>query len=275
VRTWVRERLVPRLGGRLGRYAQRSFFGFDATPESAFFDNFAGIKSRRLAALVDAAALHRMRPPFATSRQWYDRPAAGTPLLNRVLYADLKTYLVELLMKQDQMSMAASVESRVPFLDHQLVEFAAQLPPSAKLRGLTTKRLLRAAVADILPSEILTRRKMGFPVPFGRWMQTGWSAVARDVLLDRRARQRGIFVPAAVERLLDGHARGNVNASDEIWGLLNLELWYRSCIDGDGIQVLHAPSGEALPNTVAPVPTAFPEATQAGGADREPRKVVA
>ena len=96
---------------------------------------------------------------------------ASASLLDRMLYADLKTYLVELLMKQDQMSMAASIESRVPFLDHELVEFAARLPDSWKLRGFTTKRILRAAAADLLPREILERPKMGFPVPFADWMR--------------------------------------------------------------------------------------------------------
>jgi asparagine synthase (glutamine-hydrolysing) len=252
-RTWVRERLVPRLSGRLGRYAKRTFLGMPHTLEAAFFDNFAGIPLQRVQALIEPKALAASRPPFAASRGWLDRPGPGTPMLNRVLYADLKTYLVELLMKQDQMSMAASIESRVPFLDHKLIEFAAMLPPSAKLKGLTTKRLLRAAVTDLLPREILTRRKMGFPVPFARWMRSGWQSVARDVLLDRRARERGIFNAAAVEGLLDAHRTGAADEGDAIWGLLNLELWYRTCVDGDGVQVLNMPSGEALPDTVAPL----------------------
>ena len=107
------------------------------------------------------------------------------------------------------MSMAASIESRVPFLDHQLVEFAAGLPPRLKLRGFKTKWILREAVRELLPPEILARPKMGFPVPFGIWMRGPWNAVARDVLLDSRSRQRGIIDPAAVERLLDAHAAGD------------------------------------------------------------------
>ena len=164
----------------------------------------------------------------------FNAPNGGT-LLDRVLYADMKTYLVELLMKQDQMSMAASIESRVPFLDHHLVEFAAGLPADRKLSGLSTKRILREAVQDVLPREILDRPKMGFPVPFGAWIQNGWRSTVRDVLLDRRARQRGIFEPAAVERLLtSGSAASNTQDADAIWGLFNLELWYRTFVDGDG-----------------------------------------
>jgi asparagine synthase (glutamine-hydrolysing) len=153
---------------------------------------------------------------------------------------DLKTYLVELLMKQDQMSMAASIESRVPFLDHHLVEFAAALPDRLKLRGFRTKWILREAARDLLPAEILSRPKMGFPVPFGVWMRGPWNSIARDVLLDSRSRTRGIIDPAAIERLIDGHAGGSTDGADALWTLLNLELWYRTFIDGGGVQTLPA-----------------------------------
>ena len=259
-RAWVRDRVVPRLPGRMGRYARRSFLALPHTPEAIFFDNFAGIRLHQATRLLTDHAMTAARDPYAASRTWLDRPDAATPLLNRVLYADLKTYLVELLMKQDQMSMAASIESRVPFLDHKIVEFAATLPPSAKLRGFSTKRLLRAAVKDVLPEEILTRRKMGFPVPFGSWMRTEWSSIARDVLLDRRTRERGIIAPAAAEKLIDAHRAGATDGGDALWALLNLELWYRTCVDGDGAQVLHTPAGDALPNTVAPVAVPSQEA---------------
>jgi asparagine synthase (glutamine-hydrolysing) len=138
------------------------------------------------------------------------------------------------------MSMAASIESRVPFLDHKLVEFAASLPPRLKLRGFTTKWILREAVRSILPAEILTRPKMGFPVPFGLWMRGSWGEAAREVLLDSRSRQRGIIEPAGVERLITAHQSGAADGADAIWSLLNLELWYRTFIDGDGVQVLPA-----------------------------------
>jgi asparagine synthase (glutamine-hydrolysing) len=140
------------------------------------------------------------------------------------------------------MSMAASIESRVPFLDHHLVEFAAALPPRMKLRGFATKWILREAVKSILPKEILTRRKMGFPVPFSIWMRGPAGDVAREVLLDRRTRERGITNPSAVAALLVAHRRGAAEAGDALWSLLNLELWYRTFIDGDGVQTLPVPS---------------------------------
>jgi asparagine synthase (glutamine-hydrolysing) len=162
--------------------------------------------------------------------------------LDRVLYTDLNTYLVELLMKQDQMSMSASIESRVPFLDHQLVEFAATLPPDRKLAGFSTKRILRDAVADVVPESVRTRSKMGFPVPFGQWLRTGgWSEVVREVLMDRRTRERDLIRPEAAEALVKAAGDGAPGAADAVWSLLNLELWHRTFIDGDGVQTLPAP----------------------------------
>src|SRR6202035_1514023 len=101
----------------------------------------------------------------------------GKPLVSQLLYADIKTYLHELLMKQDQMSMAASVESRVPFLDHKLVEFTSRLPERLKLRGWTTKYVLRKAMKGVLPEAILSRPKMGFPVPIGKWFRGPYRSI--------------------------------------------------------------------------------------------------
>jgi len=168
----------------------------------------------------------------------FERPSADATLLERLLYADMKGYLVELLMRQDQMSMAASVESRVPFLDHHLVEYAVGLPDRWKRSGLTTKRVLRQAMNGLLPDSILTRRKMGFPVPFGTWAARRWSALVRDVLLDGRSRDRGIVNPTELARMLRAHETGEAPCGDEIWSLLNLELWYRTFVDGLGVQVL-------------------------------------
>jgi asparagine synthase (glutamine-hydrolysing) len=136
------------------------------------------------------------------------------------------------------MSMAASIESRVPFLDHKLVEYAASLPDAWKLKGWTTKRVLRESMKGLLPESILNRPKMGFPVPFANWTRGRWNGVARDVLLDRRSRERGLIDPQAVDRLLADHAAGRTEGGDRIWSLLNLELWYRTFIDADGVQTL-------------------------------------
>ena len=248
VRSWIADTVVPLLPRAMRRYARRSFVSVPRTPEAMFFDNFAAIGLARQHDLLTA----RFADPspaavYGPSREYYDAPNGSSTVLDRLLYADLKTYLVELLMKQDQMSMAASIESRVPFLDHKLVEFAASLPPRLKLRGFTTKWILREAVRSIVPPEILSRPKMGFPVPFGLWMRGHWSGVARDVLLDSRSRQRGIVEPAAVERLIAAHQSGAADGGDALWSLLNLELWYRTFIDGDGIQTLATPAAAPAP----------------------------
>ena len=242
IRDWVSRHAVPALPGTLGRYARRSFLAVPRTPEAMFFDTFAAIGLQRQRTLLSPHMVERVTPEnaYGPSRAYFETPNGNSSLLDRLLYTDIKTYLVELLMKQDQMSMAASIESRVPFLDHRLVEFVSGLPPRLKLRGLTTKWLLRQAVQNLLPREILRRRKMGFPVPFGLWMRGPSAALAREVLLDRRSRERGIVNTAAVERLLAAHAAGEVDGGDALWSLLNLELWYRTFVDGHGIQTLPA-----------------------------------
>jgi asparagine synthase (glutamine-hydrolysing) len=245
-RAMVASSLVPRLPTRLGHYAQRSFLAVPRNPAAMFFDNFAGMPLRLQRELLDPSILNEH--PYVSSLEYYARPSSPTGadgvdgVLNRLLYTDVKTYLVELLMKQDQMSMSTSIESRVPFLDHVLVEFAARLPARMKLNGFTTKRVLREAVRGVLPESILNRPKMGFPVPFAAWVQGPWGQVAADVLLDGRTRQRGLIQPKAVARLVDGHRAGRRAGGDAIWALLNLELWFRTFIDGEGVQTLSSPA---------------------------------
>jgi asparagine synthase (glutamine-hydrolysing) len=154
-------------------------------------------------------------------------------VLNQLLYADLKTYLHELLMKQDQMSMAASIESRVPFLDHELVEYTVNLPERLKLRGSTTKYVLRASMSGLLPEQILSRPKMGFPVPIGKWFRGSHRRVIDELVLGARAKSRGLFEPAFVRRLVDEHQSGRANHDERLWALVNFELWMRQFVDGD------------------------------------------
>jgi asparagine synthase (glutamine-hydrolysing) len=239
-RAFMSSTVVPRLPGAVGRYARRSFLAMPRTPEAMFLDNFAAIRLADQRELL-APGLRDLATPahaYEASIEYFLKPDRSVTLLDRLLYTDIKTYLVELLMKQDQMSMATSIESRVPFLDHKLVEFVAQLPDVWKLSGFTTKRILRQAMKGIVPESILNRPKMGFPVPFGTWTRNGWNDVAREVLLDRTSRERGLIDPAAVDRLLRNHADGRTDGTDRIWTLLNLELWHRTFIDQEGIQTL-------------------------------------
>jgi asparagine synthase (glutamine-hydrolysing) len=240
LRRSIAGRLVPRLPRRLARYATRSFLAMERSPEAMCFDNFASIRlgDQKQLLAPDFRTLATRASAYGPSLSYFNAPNGTSTFLDRLLYADIKTYLVELLMKQDQMSMAASIESRVPFLDHELVEFAATLPDEWKLRGWTTKRVLREAMKGLLPESILNRPKMGFPVPFAAWTRGGWNAVAREILLDRRSRERGILEPRAVDALLRAHAAGAADGGDRIWSLLNLELWHRTFIDGQGVQTL-------------------------------------
>jgi asparagine synthase (glutamine-hydrolysing) len=244
VRATVASRLLPRLPGRIGRYARRSFLAMNRTPDAMFLDNFAAVPLAEQRRLLSAAFRHgaSRSAAYAASLACFNKPNGHSTFLDRLLYADIKTYLVELLMKQDQMSMAASIESRVPFLDHKLVEFAAALPDRWKLSGWTTKRILREAMKGVVPESILNRPKMGFPVPFASWTRRQWNGVAREVLLDRRSRERGVVDPQGVDRLLRDHAAGRAEGGDRLWALINLELWYRTFIDGDGVQTLPEPA---------------------------------
>lgn len=124
--------------------------------------------------------------------------------------------------------MAASLESRVPLLDHRIIELVASAPPGLKFRGGELKYLLRQAVRPLLPPAIFDRKdKMGFPVPLHRWAQGRSREFFQDVLLSRRCRERGLFDAAEVAKLMDYETA----FSRRLWGLLNLELWFQTFID--------------------------------------------
>ena len=128
------------------------------------------------------------------------------------------------------MSMAASIESRVPFLDHKLMEFSARMPDNLKLRGKTTKFVLREAMRGILPDEILTRKKMGFPVPIGKWFRNEYKHLIDEFVLSERALSRGIFKADFVRNLAARHQQGE-NHDERLWALLNFEMWQRQFLD--------------------------------------------
>jgi len=150
-----------------------------------------------------------------------------------LLYTDIKTYLHELLMKQDQMSMATSVESRVPFLDHKLVEFTCSLPERLKLRGGTTKYILRESMKGVLPEAILSRSKMGFPVPIAAWFRGAYRSVIDEYVLSERAMSRGLFNSDFVRDLVNRHQSGAENHDERLWALVNFEIWQRQFFDGE------------------------------------------
>jgi asparagine synthase (glutamine-hydrolysing) len=141
---------------------------------------------------------------------------------------------VELLMKQDQMSMACSLESRVPFLDHTFVEFAMRVPERLKIRGLSRKYIVKKAVTDLLPADIINRKKMGFPTPFQNWMTDPRSGQILALLRSRDSILAEYLDRTELEGLLDRHERGVCDATDRIWRLLNLHLWGEIFLRGKG-----------------------------------------
>ncbi|OLD80873.1 MAG: asparagine synthase (glutamine-hydrolyzing) [Acidobacteria bacterium 13_1_20CM_58_21] len=156
----------------------------------------------------------------------------ATGPLNRMLYVDTKLWLPDdLLARGDKMSMAASLEARVPLLDHQLVEFAASLPQHLKVKGLTRKYLLRKVGQTLLPPEIIRRKKKGFPMPVSLWFRKEARSFLRDVLSPSALQRRGLFNPAFVEKLLSEHENGFADHGSLLWGLLSIELWQRVFMD--------------------------------------------
>jgi len=152
--------------------------------------------------------------------------------LNRMLYVDTKLWLPDdLLARGDKMSMAASLEARVPLLDHKLVEFAASLPPDLKLRTFNRKYLLRKAARKFLPRDIIDRKKKGFPVPLGIWFRNEAGSFMRDLLAPSVIKRRGLFNPASVQKLIQEHASGFADHGSVIWALISLELWHRLFLD--------------------------------------------
>ena len=152
--------------------------------------------------------------------------------IERMLDTDVQTYLPgELLVKMDIATMAYSVEARSPFLDHELMEFAAALPPNLKLFRNAGKRLLKRALKPWLPDEILERRKMGFGVPLATWFRTDLRELPREVLLDPKSIDRGYFRAREIELLIDEHQDGRANHASRIWALLQLELWHREVVE--------------------------------------------
>lgn len=152
----------------------------------------------------------------------------GAHALDRLLDLNLRTYLLDdLLVKADRMSMAHGLEVRSPFLDAELISYAARLPPSQKARGLALKRVLRAAISDLVPEEILTRPKHGFGVPLDRWFREDLESYMRSTLAAKDARVKQHLAPAAVDRMLAEHHAGKRNHGHALWTLLTLEVFLR------------------------------------------------
>ncbi|MGH8371269.1 MAG: asparagine synthase (glutamine-hydrolyzing) [Gammaproteobacteria bacterium] len=221
-------RLIQHFPRSLRRYAERSFLGPAPGVRGLFYENFAVFPQFRQKLLL---AHEFSGDPYAEGLRYYNE--APGDALGRMSYADMQTYLVELLMKQDQMSMAASIESRVPFLDHKLVERVAAMPSRYKLRGWQTKAVLKEAFRNLVPKEILLRKKMGFPVPLARWFRGAYGPMMQELVVGKRTSARDLFNPEYLRCMVEEHRSGEADHSERLWMLMNLEIWQRIFVDGE------------------------------------------
>src|SRR5579859_6870832 len=221
------------LGASVRRKLEHTFVGRDGNSwPSFYFDNFfSAFPAGEQAALLTPDASAAAGDAYAGSMEPWERSHGD--LLHRLLYTDINSYLIELLIKQDQMSMAASIESRVPFLDHKLVEFTGRIPARYSIRGMAGKFILKQAVEDLLPRSIVYRKKMGFPTPWAYWLAGPQLGELERILLETRTLERGLFREEAVKQIFAEH-RGKVrDHGNKIWRLTNLEVWHRVAIDGE------------------------------------------
>ena len=223
MRRWVRGRVAssPLLNASIRRKLGHTFVGREETTESLFLDNFYSAFSESQQKELLRAAPSDIYDNYLG----YESNFQNMSHLRRMLYADQKTYLVELLMKQDQMSMACSIESRVPFLDHTFVEFAMRAPDSLKIKGSTQKYLFKKSIEDLLPHNIVHRKKMGFPTPLRQWLLDPGMDSLYDALTDKNGFVAAYTDLDQLRGLISRHRGGFEDATDRIWRLLNLQLW--------------------------------------------------
>ena len=205
--------------------------------DARFIDSVALFRDDEKAALYSPELRASLRGASAkkTLARHFDRFAALAPH-DRMMRFDFETYLPEdVLTKVDRMSMAHSIESRVPLLDNRVIDFAAELPAHLKIRQGRRKHVLKEAVKGLLPPGILDRKKQGFGVPLDVWFRGRLRDVFADVLGSARTRQRGYFQPAFIERIVQEHVSGRRDHTLRLWQLLVFELWQRHYVDSPGV----------------------------------------
>jgi asparagine synthase (glutamine-hydrolysing) len=239
----LRESLMPWLVEQLPQ--GRGYYGRSLTKKLALFvqhgkdDSFRRLSWTPLFSEKEKGRLYTQafldhvgqRDPLEIVERIIDECAARDDL-SKYLYADQMLYLPgDILTKVDRMSMAHSLETRIPFLDHELVEYVSTIPIELKLNGFRSKYILKKAARPVLPRTITHRAKQGFMVPIAEWFREELYEVARDVLLSRKAMQRGYFRPTFVSDLIERHRRGQRDHSHQLWSLLMFELWNRTFVD--------------------------------------------
>jgi asparagine synthase (glutamine-hydrolysing) len=236
---WFHSRVLAKYGPRMRVRFEDYYLSRTSSPFDFFSRDDSSLYSDAMRQVVD-------RGHSVSVTRAYLASAADCNILNKMLYVDTNTWLPdELLVKADKMTMANSVELRVPLLDHKILEFAASLPRNQKVRGWTMKHLLKKALRNHIPHEILSRHKAGFPVPYELWLQQNLRNWVTDILLDRKTLNRGYFKRSSIEGLLDRNRDGGKYAK-EVFSLVVLELWHRAFADQEVYE-----SNEASPPLAA------------------------
>lgn len=208
--------------------AKRFVAGAELDPMEAHFSWRRIFSEADKAELFEPAALDSFKP--LNTYRFYEekfRQTPGLPMLNRMLFVDTRLYLPsDMLVKVDRMSMANSLEARVPLLDHELIELAAKIPANQKLRRWDKKHMLKMAGSRTVPKRILSRKKQGFNVPVNVWLGGELRELAMDTLSEKNVRDMGLFRPAYVKRLLDEHLSMRKDNSFQLWGLITFFIWH-------------------------------------------------
>ena len=179
----------------------------------------------------DMRAVTRGLDAYAAHRRYFARVRDAAPL-NQLLYVDLKTFLPCLnLITTDKTSMASNLEVRVPFLNRDMLEMAARMPPDLKLHGLKRKYILKRALEKVLPREVIWRKKAGFGAPIRSWLRGALRPMIDDLLSEESVKRRGLFRPAEVQRIIAANLSGREDYNLQVFQLLTLELWHRAFID--------------------------------------------
>jgi asparagine synthase (glutamine-hydrolysing) len=232
----LRENVMRPLSQRLphATWGRNYLHNVSLDPISRYLDSVSVFTSLNRNSLYSADFKSRLGSTSYVSTLFNDlvNQVSTGESLDQLLYLDSKTYLPgDILTNVDRMSMAVSLEARAPLLDHKLIDFVTGIPAGLKLSGFETKYLLKKAVKDLVPSEILNRPKQGFGVPIQEWINQQLRSRVRETLTEPRTRQRGYLNSQYIDVLLDEHERGRRDHSMGLWALFMLELWHRQFVD--------------------------------------------
>lgn len=232
----IRERLIRPLSEALPHGARGKNYLFNISLDAAgrYIDSISHFNGPRKRRLYSSEVRAKMNGEFGRGESLYRKISEATSddAVERLLYLDSKTYLPgDILTKVDRMSMANSLETRSPLLDHELIEYVTQIPSSMKLKGREQKYIFKKAIEGFVPREILYREKQGFGVPIADWINSQMKERITGDLASRRFIERGYFDPKYISLLFDEHARGRRDHSPSLWILWMLELWHRRYVD--------------------------------------------